>query len=141
MTDHVNNYRRNPLLDSLIDAPASVRHLDSSEIYSKRLVDLAFEVAKTTGSRLSRGIYTSNIGPAYETNSEVQSGIEMGIGSFGMSTVPETLVAHFLGLEVFGMSLCTNLAAGLSDEVLSHSAVRSLSFSLLQLCSLVLYII
>jgi hypothetical protein len=63
-------------------------------------------------------------GPTYETPAEVQAGIALGGGAFGMSTVPEVLACHGHGMELFGVSLCTNMAAGLIDETLTHADVQ-----------------
>jgi len=73
------------------------------------------------------GVYACSPGPSYETPSEVSGGKNIGIGAFGMSTVPECIVAKSLGMEVFAMSLCTNLAAGISSVPLSHKEVKEVA--------------
>lgn len=93
------------------------------------------------------GIYGATPGPTYETHQEVQSYYRLGIfhsykgihslpgaSAFGMSTVPETMAARAIGIEVYAMSLITNLAAGLTDEKLTHLGVMiSLNWKLINL--------
>jgi purine-nucleoside phosphorylase len=62
-----------------------------------------------------------NIGPQFETPAEIRMFRLMGAHAVGMSTVPETILARHLGLRVLALSLMTNMAAGLSDEPLSHA--------------------
>ena len=106
-------------------------------IISTRIADIAKRVSKDLNIHLFEGVYGATSGPAYETPSEVISFTKMGMyilmssvqisigaSSFGMSTIPETMAAGAMGLEVFAMSLITNLAAGMTNEVLTHGAVR-----------------
>ena len=88
------------------------------------------------------GTYGATPGPTYETHQEVISYTQLGTfarinnsqgaNAFGMSTIPETMTAAAVGIEVYAMSLITNLATGLTDEKLSHHAVENDSF--LNLC-------
>ncbi|XXQ38369.1 purine-nucleoside phosphorylase [Plasmodiophora brassicae] len=87
-------------------------------LYSERLAKLAGESAARLGQTLYSGTYCWTSGPTYETPAEVRAGMRMGGGVFGMSTVPEALAGHAVGMEVFGISLCTNLAAGIIDQKL-----------------------
>jgi purine nucleoside phosphorylase len=77
------------------------------------------------GIHLFEGIYGATSGPAYETPSEVIAYSKLGASAFGMSTIPETMTAKAIGLEVFALSLITNLAAGMSEEILTHGAVST----------------
>jgi purine-nucleoside phosphorylase len=80
--------------------------------YSKRMTDLAEDVARARGIAATRGVLLASTGPAYETKREVEFARKMGADSVTMSTVPEVTVCHELGISVIGMSLITNVAAG-----------------------------
>jgi len=94
-----------------------------SEAYSKRLRQLAIQAAELEGQRLEEGIYLAVSGPSFETPAEIRAYRTMGATLVGMSTVPETIVARHMGIEVLGISCVTNLAAGLSPTPLSHAEV------------------
>jgi purine-nucleoside phosphorylase len=79
--------------------------------YSKRMTDLAEEVARTKGIAAKRGVLLATTGPQYETKREVEFARKMGADSVTMSTVPEVTVCHELGISVIGLSLITNVAA------------------------------
>ena len=79
--------------------------------YSRRLTDLAEEVARRSGIPARRGVLLASTGPAYETRREVEFARQMGADSVTMSTVPEVTVCHQLGMSAIGMSLITNVAA------------------------------
>lgn len=89
---------------------------------------MAKKVAKETNVTLFEGIYGATSGPCYETPSEVRTFTTLGASAFGMSTIPETMAAKALGMEVFAISLITNLAAGISKSALTHSEVKKLVF-------------
>jgi purine-nucleoside phosphorylase len=90
-----------------------------SEVYSKRLRELAREI----DSNLDEGIYCQFRGPQYETPAEVQMAKAIGGDIVGMSTALEAIAARSVGLEILGLSLITNLAAGISISPLSHDEV------------------
>jgi purine-nucleoside phosphorylase len=75
------------------------------------------------GVDLRRGIYAALAGPSYETPAEIHMLRALGADAVGMSTVPETIVARHMGLEVLGISCITNMAAGISDEPINHAEV------------------
>jgi len=79
--------------------------------YSRRMTDLAEEVAGAKGIAAKRGVLLATTGPAYETKREVEFARKMGADSVTMSTVPEVTVCHELGISVIGLSLITNVAA------------------------------
>jgi purine nucleoside phosphorylase len=102
--------------------------VSSCSFYSKRIASKAREIAATVeGFGLVSGVYSWWPGPSYETPLEVFAGANSGAGAFGMSTVPECIVATSLGMEVFALSLCTNLAAGISSIPLSHAEVKEVA--------------
>ena len=80
--------------------------------YSKRMLELAEEVAREVGVRAKRGVLVAASGPSYETRAEVEFARKIGADAATMSTVPEVSVCHQLGVTVLGMSLVTNVAAG-----------------------------
>jgi purine-nucleoside phosphorylase len=120
--DHINLIGANPLRGP--NPPGfGPRFPDMSESYSPRLRRLAAEVAAEKGRRLQEGVYAAFAGPAYETPAEVRMAGAAGADLVGMSTVPEVIAARYLGIEVLGMSMVTNMAAGILDQPLSHEEV------------------
>ena len=102
---------------------AGLRFFDMTEAYSKRLRALAKEAAAAEGMDLVEGVYLATPGPSFETPAEIRAFRTVGATLVGMSTVPETIVARHMGIEVLGISCVTNLAAGLGDKQLSHAEV------------------
>jgi purine-nucleoside phosphorylase len=100
-----------------------LRFCDMSEAYSKRLRQAAVQAAELEGERLEEGVYVGVSGPSFETPAEIRAYRTLGATLVGMSTVPETIVARHMGIEVLGISCVTNLAAGLSPTPLSHAEV------------------
>jgi purine-nucleoside phosphorylase len=120
--DHINLLGVNPLRgpNPLGFGP---RFPDMSDTYSPRLRRLAAEVAAEEGRALQEGVYAAFAGPTYETPAEVRMARAMGADLVGMSTVPEAIAARYLGMEVLGLSMVTNMAAGILDQPLSHQEV------------------
>jgi purine-nucleoside phosphorylase len=121
--DHLNLTGDNPLVGHN-DARFGPRFPDMSEAYSRRLTALADDVAKARGVKLQRGVYAGLLGPSYETPAEIRMLRTLGAHAVGMSTVFEVIAASHLGMEVLGISCITNLAAGMSDQKLSHDEVK-----------------
>jgi purine-nucleoside phosphorylase len=128
LSDHINLMGWNPLAGP--NEPrfgyrpgAGLRFFDMTEAYSKRLRALAKEAAAEEGFALDEGVYLAVSGPSFETPAEIRAFRGMGATLVGMSTVPETIVARHMGLEVLGLSCVTNLAAGLGVAQLSHEEV------------------
>lgn len=120
IADHLNLTGRSPLTGP--NAPAELgypRFVDLTEAYSRRLRDLAREVDPS----LEEGVYAGLPGPQYETPAEIRMLQTLGADLVGMSTVHETIAARHAGAEVLGLSLVTNLAAGLGGAVLDHQEV------------------
>jgi purine-nucleoside phosphorylase len=99
------------------------RFPDMSAPYSPRLIALLKASATATGVPLTSGVYAGLLGPTYETPSEVRMLERVGADATGMSTIPETVVAAAIGMEVAGISLITNQAAGISTVPLNHADV------------------
>ena len=126
--DHINQMGWNPLTGPneprfAIRKGAGLRFFDMTEAYSKRLRALAKEAAAEEGFALEEGVYLATPGPSFETPAEIRAFRALGATLVGMSTVPETIVARHMGIEVLGISCVTNLAAGLGATLLSHEEV------------------
>lgn len=129
IADHINMMGWNPLVGPndprfAFDRPdCGLRFFDMSEAYSKRLRQVAAQAAELEGQTLQEGVYLAVSGPSFETPAEIRAFRTMGATLVGMSTVPETIVARHMGIEVLGLSCVTNLAAGLGEKPLSHTEV------------------
>lgn len=120
--DFINLMGTNPLFGEN-DERFGPRFPDMTEPYSKRLMQYAFDVANELDLTLESGVYAGFQGPYYETRAEIQMIKGYGADAVGMSTVPETIVANYLGLEVLGISCITNMATGIQKKKHSHEEV------------------
>lgn len=111
ISDHINLTGTTPL--------SGAHFVDMTDLYSLRLRELAREVDPS----LDEGVYVQFSGPQYETPAEVRYAQRIGGDLVGMSTALEAIAARAEGLEIFGISLVTNLGAGISGEALSHAEV------------------
>src|SRR6202044_767454 len=84
---------------------------------------LAASEAAAQNIPLPEGVYLAVLGPSYETPAAIRAFRTLGAGLVGMSNVHEVIVARHMGLEVLGLSLVTNMAAGVLDEVINHEEV------------------
>src|SRR5205807_7398185 len=116
ITDHLNLTGTSPLI-------GSANFVDLTDAYSLRLREKFRVAARKIDIVLHEGVYAGSIGPQYETPAEVRMLQKLGADTVGMSTVLEVIQSRALGLEVGGFSCLTNLAAGLSEEKLSHEDV------------------
>jgi len=128
LADHINLMGWNPLVGTneprfAVRGGAGLRFFDMTEAYSKRLRALARSAAAEEGFELDEGVYLAVSGPSFETPAEIRAFRTLGATLVGMSTVPETIVARHMGIEVLGLSCVTNLAAGLGATQLSHDEV------------------
>ncbi|MGH9309405.1 MAG: purine-nucleoside phosphorylase, partial [Vicinamibacterales bacterium] len=98
-----------------------------SEVYSKRLREVAAAAAAAAGVPLTRGVYVAVHGPSYETPAEIRAFRTLGADAVGMSTVPEAIVARHMGVEVLGISCITNPAAGVLPAPLVHDEVMEVA--------------
>lgn len=122
ITDHINLMGDNPLKGQHL-AKLGPRFPDLSEAYPKRCIEIVESSAREVGVGLHSGVYAGLVGPTYETPAEVRMLRVLGADAVGMSTVPESIAANHLGVEVIGLSCITNLAAGLSPRKLTHTEV------------------
>lgn len=118
ISDHLNLTGRSPLTGLPLDGEPSP-FTDLSEVYSARLRTLARE----RDPDLAEGVYAALPGPQYETPAEIRMLRTAGADLVGMSTVLEAIAARHLGAQVLGISLVTNVAAGLSEQKLDHADV------------------
>ncbi len=121
VSDHINMLGRNPLVGPNDDR-FGPRFPDMTEAYDSALRASLKEAAHAVGVALNEGVYLALLGPNFETPAEIRAFRTLGADAVGMSTVPECLVARHCGLRVAAVSVLTNLAAGMSDEPLTHEA-------------------
>jgi purine-nucleoside phosphorylase len=118
LTDHLNLTGASPLI-GLHEPAFGPRFPDQSHVYAPKLR----AVLQQCGARLRPGVYAGLLGPSYETPAEVRMLQALGADAVGMSTVHEAIALNAMGAGVAGLSLVTNLAAGIADRVLSHDEV------------------
>jgi len=120
--DHINLFPTNPLIGPADDKQGP-RFLDMSEAYSKKMLNIAFECAKDLDIHVQSGVYVGVTGPCFETPAEYRMFSIIGGDAVGMSTVPETIVARHRGMEVFGISVISDLGIIGQVEKVSHDEV------------------
>ena len=134
ISDHINLTGSNAALGPNEPRFAAIpgagqRFFDMTGAYSSRLRVLAVEKAARQGFQLAQGVYLAVLGPSFETPAEIRAFRTLGADLVGMSTVHETIVARHMGLEVLGISLVTNMAAGVvvqgqqTAETIQHEDV------------------
>ena len=121
--DHINLFPEHPLHGKNYDE-LGPRFPDMSEPYSLRLIADAKKVASENGIRLMEGVYVGTQGPTFETPAEYKYFRIIGGDTVGMSTVPEVIVARHSGMEVFGISVVTDLGVEGIVEKVSHEEVQ-----------------
>jgi purine-nucleoside phosphorylase len=117
--DHINLTATSPMEGDNPPAPLASRFVDLTDLYSRALRARVLEAAP----QLTEGVYVGFRGPHYETPAEIAMARTMGGTLVGMSTVLEAIAARHLGAEVLGLSLVSNLAAGVAAQALSHLEV------------------
>ena len=120
--DHINLMGENPLAGRN-DERFGVRFPDMTEVYSRRLRQVADQSARALGLDVVHGVYAALKGPSYETPAEIRYLRTIGADAVGMSTVPEAIAARHMGMEVLGISCITNMAAGMLPQPLNHDEV------------------
>lgn len=132
--DFINSVPMNPLIGEN-DERFGPRFPDMSEPYAKVLIEKAKAVADRLSIPYRQGVYTLFQGPYYETAAEIRMFAKAGSDAIGMSTVPETIAANYLGMRVLGIACITNMATGIAKEKHSHDAVvKMANKSSAQLC-------
>lgn len=122
ITDHIKFFDENPLRGKNLEE-FGVRFPDMTRCYSPRLQELAAEAADALGIELHRGVYAYMPGPNYETPAEIRALRILGADAVGMSTVPEAITARHAGMEILAISCITNMAAGVTGEMLTEEEV------------------
>ena len=123
LTDHINMLGVNPLRGANIEE-LGPRFPDMSAAYTPEMRAMAKAVAAAEGIEVKEGVYLAALGPSYETPAEIRAFHTMGADLVGMSTAPEVIVAAHAGMKVLGLSIATNLAAGVDPTAtLTHEEV------------------
>ena len=123
ITDHINLFPEHPLRGKNYEE-LGPRFPEMSEPYSHRLIAKAKQIAAEHDIRLVEGVYVGTQGPTFETPAEYRYFYRIGGDAVGMSTVPEVIVARHMGMEVFGMSVVTDLGVEGVVEKVSHEEVQ-----------------
>lgn len=130
ITDHINFVFASPLAGQAETGREPIAQGASADgaalhcpYYDEDWVEAAEAVAQAQGIGTQRGTYIWTKGPSYETAAEIRALAQLGADAVGMSTVPEVIQAHHLGMKVLGLSTITNYAAGLSADPLDHDDV------------------
>ena len=126
ITDHIKLFGVSPLCGPNVEE-FGPRFPDVSHIYTPQLQKVAREAAAQLGQTLRQGVYMYFPGPQFETPAEVRMARVLGADACGMSTVPETIVAAHCGMKVLGLTLCTNMCAGILDQPLSGEEVMEIA--------------
>ncbi|MFN3825849.1 MAG: purine-nucleoside phosphorylase [Pseudorhodobacter sp.] len=123
LNDHINFSGLNPL----IGEPTDARFVPMTAAHDPDLRAALRMAAAAEGVALPEGVYAWYSGPSFETPAEIRAIRTLGADAVGMSTVPEVILARFLGLRVAAISAITNMAAGLSDEQISHDHTKAMA--------------
>lgn len=123
LSDHINYNGRNPLIGERTDA----RFVPMTDAHNPEIRAALKASADAEGIALKEGVYIWYSGPSFETPAEIRMLKLLGADAVGMSTVPEVILARFLGLKVAAISTITNMAAGMSDEQISHEHTKAMA--------------
>ena len=123
ITDHINFSGSNPLFGE----PTDRRFVGLTEAYDAGIRAALERAAEATGTPLNKGVYMWFSGPSFETPAEIRMARVIGADAVGMSTVPEVILARFLGIRVAACSVITNLAAGMTGGELSHQETKDMA--------------
>ncbi|WP_371171293.1 purine-nucleoside phosphorylase [Aliiroseovarius sp. 2305UL8-7] len=123
ISDHINFSGLNPL----IGEPSDARFVPMGGAYDADMQSAFSKIAADEGITLTPGIYAWYSGPSFETPAEIKAIRTLGADAVGMSTVPEVILARFLGLRVAAFSTITNMAQGMSDEAISHEHTKAMA--------------
>lgn len=123
LSDHINFSGLNPL----IGEPSEARFVPMTDAHDPALRTALLAAAEAEGVDLREGVYAWYSGPSFETPAEIRALRTLGADAVGMSTVPEVILARFLGLRVAAISVVTNMAAGMSDEALGHEHTKAMA--------------
>lgn len=122
ITDHISFFTPNPLLGKNEDA-LGTRFPDMSEPYNRNILTKAKAIAKHSGYEIKEGVYVGVTGPTFETHAEYRLIAAVGGDAVGMSTVQETIVARHADIDVFAVSVITDLGIRDDDNIITHEEV------------------
>lgn len=123
LSDHINFSGLNPLIGEATDR----RFVPMTAAHDPAMRAALQSAAQQTDVTLNEGVYAWYSGPSFETPAEIRAIRAMGADAVGMSTVPEVILARFLGLRVAAISTITNMGAGLSNESISHEHTKAMA--------------
>lgn len=123
ISDHINFSGSHPLIGPN-DESFGPRFPDQTNVYDRTLREGVRAAAKSAGVPLREGVYMMFSGPSFESPAEIVFARTIGASAVGMSTVPEAIAAAHCGIKTIGISLITNMAAGILDQPLSHEEVQ-----------------
>ena len=126
ITDHIKLFGVSPLFGPNVEA-FGPRFPDVSHVFTPRLQEVARKAAASLDLGLREGVYMYFPGPQFETPAEVRMARILGADAVGMSTVPECIVAAHCSMQVLGLTLCTNMAAGILPQPLSGEEVMEIA--------------
>jgi purine-nucleoside phosphorylase len=126
ISDHINTFPENPLRGKN-EPSLGVRFPDMSKAYPQHLRDKAKAIAAAHGIRVVEGVYVGTAGPTFETPAEYGYFRAIGGDAVGMSTVPEVIVAVHAGIQVFAMSIITDLGVAGQVVEVSHEEVQAIA--------------
>ena len=126
ITDHINFSGTTPLIGPN-DERFGPRFPDMTEVYDCALLETARRAAAALSIPVREGVYAFFPGPCFETAAEIRALRVLGADAVGMSTVPETTVANYLGMRVLGIACITNMATGLAKTAHSHEEVLAIA--------------
>ena len=123
LKDHISLWAPNPLIGANIDE-LGTRFPDMTHVYDVEIQKVIREVAEAEGIGLQEGIYAQLTGPSFESPAEIQLLHKLGVDAVGMSTVVEAIAANHMGMKICCISCVCNLAAGMTDNPLTHEEVQ-----------------
>lgn len=123
LTDHINFSGLNPLIGEQTDA----RFVPMKDAYDPQMRAALMAAAQQAEVAMHQGVYAWYSGPSFETPAEINAIRMLGADAVGMSTVPEVILGRFLGLRCAAISTITNMAAGMSDEAISHEHTKAMA--------------
>lgn len=123
LTDHVSIFAPNPLIGKNIEE-LGTRFPDMSQVYDLELQKILTDTAEENGIELFEGVYAQLTGPSFESPAEIRMLGKLGVDAVGMSTVVEAIVANHMGMRICGVSCISNMAAGISENPLTHEEVQ-----------------
>jgi len=123
LTDHISIFAPNPLIGSNIDE-LGTRFPDMTTVYDQNLQEIIRSSARELDINLKEGVYAQLTGPSFESPAEIQLLAKLGVDAVGMSTVVEAIAANHCGMKICAISCVCNLAAGLSENPLTHEEVQ-----------------